>query len=193
MTQDDVHLISQVLRLVVAAMTSANLLSGCRENHSAGQTINRTELATITKATDRAENLQAELESEFGGRGYTFRVGFSSSDNESNLLDQLGGGPDFLSVFGTTTFAEAIEFDRELQESFGEQKLAGLKISYEVRIQAMQDQLTMCPASTLAESAAMFEEIEKRQQGVASQSATRAESDSEGSHKRQPESEERSR
>lgn len=181
------------LLVLVAAIASAAVLPGCREKRPAGQTIKRGELETIINATSRADNLTKALESKFAGRGYSFRVAFSSSGTGSNVVETLSGGPSSLSVYGAQSFDEAIELDRDIHGLFDEEELTGIEILYEVQIDSKRDIPTMYPASTLAESAEFFAEIKKRQQSGAGQSAIRSEADSEGGDKPQPKAEGRSR
>jgi hypothetical protein len=164
------------LLVFLAAMSSAIVFSGCREKRPAVQTINRTELATIIKATSRADSLKEAMESEFGGRGYTFRVAFSSAGKDSNVVETLSGGPTSLSVYGAETFDEAIELDRELNRLLVEHELAGIEVLYEVHTEPGRGSPVMYPASKLAESAEFFAQIKKRQQDGGGQPATRTES-----------------
>lgn len=183
------------LRLVVllVAVISSIFLSGCREKRPGGQTISRTELDTIIKATGRSDSLKKALESEFGDRGYKFMVAFASSGKDSNVVETLSGGPASLHVYGTETFAEAIELDRELNRLLEEHEQAGIEVLYEIPSDWDSGMPVMYRASKLSESAEFFAEIKKRQQGGAGQPATRSESESDGNEKSQPESEGRSR
>ena len=178
---------------MLVAMSSVAFLIGCRDKATTGQTISRTQLSEILKATGRADSLTKTLESEFSGRGYSFSVAFSSSGLDSDAVATLSGGPSILSVYGPQSFKEAIELDREIHKRLDNDELVGIEIRYQVQTDPKQDIPTMYPASTLIESAEFFDEIKKRQQGVAPRSATRSESDLEGGGKLQPESEERLR
>ena len=153
----------QTLCLLVPALGCALVLSGCREKEEPGHSMSRSELKTLIETTSRIESLTSALEVEFGEQGYRFMVAFSSGGRDSELVEALSAGPSSLFVYGSKTFDEAIELDREIRRFVEDHELAGLKVLYEVPTQFDRGSPVMYQASRLAESAEFWAEIEKRE------------------------------